>query len=44
MKDSKIVRGRGRPKKTIGQTIKKELEINGLFINMQFMKENYAVV
>ena len=31
---SPIVRGRERPKKTIGEIIKRDLDINGLNINM----------
>ena len=34
MKGSSIVRGRGRSRKTIGKTIKKDLEFNGLIVNM----------
>lgn len=36
MKGSSIARGRGRPRKTIGDTIKKDLEGNELSIDMIF--------
>ena len=31
---STLTRGRGRPRKTIGETVKKDLHVNGLNINM----------
>ncbi|KAM7490942.1 hypothetical protein LguiA_033863 [Lonicera macranthoides] len=34
MEGSLVVRGRGRPRKTIGETIKKDLEANGFTIDM----------
>jgi hypothetical protein len=34
MEDSQIIRGRGRPRKTIRETIKKDLETNELDRNM----------
>jgi len=34
MEDSQITRGRGRPKKTTRETIKKDIEINELDRNM----------
>ena len=34
MEDSSIARGRRRPKKTIGETIKRDLDFNGLNIKM----------
>jgi len=36
MEDSQIIRGRGKPRKTIGETIKKDLEINELDRNMVY--------
>jgi len=36
MKDSQISRGRGRPRKTIRETIKKDLGINELDRNMDY--------
>jgi len=36
MEDSKITRGRGRPRKTTTETIKKDLEINELDQNMVY--------
>jgi len=36
MKDSQITRGRGRPRKTIRETIRKDLEINELDQNMVY--------
>ena len=32
--DSSIARGRGKPRKNIGETIKRDLNVNGLNINM----------
>lgn len=32
MEGNPIVRGRGRPRKAIGQTVKKDLDLSGLFI------------
>ena len=34
MESSSVARGRGRPRKTICETLKRELNINGLNINM----------
>ena len=34
MVDNPIIRGRGRPKKTIQETIRKDLAINNLTVNM----------
>ena len=34
MESSLIVRGRGRPRKTIGETIKRDLNFNDLNVNM----------
>lgn len=34
MEDGLIVRGSGRPKKTIVQTIKKDVEANGLSLDL----------
>ena len=34
MKGSPIIRARRRPRKTIGETIKRDLNVNGLNINM----------
>lgn len=34
MEDNPITRGRGRPKKTIGETIRKDVTINNLIITM----------
>lgn len=34
IKDSSIVRGRERPVKTIGQTIMRDLEVNGLYLDL----------
>ena len=34
MKGSLIVRGKGRANKTIGETIRRDLDVNGLNINM----------
>ena len=31
---SKIVRGRGRPRKIIGENIKRDLDVNNLNVNM----------
>jgi len=36
MDDSQITRGRGRPRKTIRESIKKDLEINDLERNMVY--------
>jgi len=36
MEDSRIIRGRGRPRKTIRETNKKDLEINELDQNMVY--------
>jgi len=36
MEDSQITRGKGRPRKTIRETIKKDLEINELERNMVY--------
>ena len=36
MEGSPITRGRGRPRKTIGETIERDLDINGLNINMVY--------
>jgi hypothetical protein len=36
MEDSQITRGRGRPRKTIRETIRKDLEINDLDQNMVY--------
>jgi len=36
MKKSQVKRGRGRPKKTIRETIRKDLEVNELDPNMVF--------
>jgi len=36
MEDSQITRGRGRPRKTFRETIRKDLEINELDINMAY--------
>ena len=36
MEGSPIPRGRGRPRKTISETIKKDLNVNGLNVNMIF--------
>ena len=33
---SPIVRDRGRPRKTIGETIKSDLDVNGLNINIVY--------
>ena len=43
MDDSQITRGRGRPRKTIRETIKKDLEINELERNMIYDKY-YGVI
>jgi len=40
MEGSQITRGRGRPRKTIRETIKKDLEINGLEKDMVFDRTN----
>ena len=34
MEGSLIARGRGRPRKTIGETIKRDLNVNDLNVNM----------
>lgn len=34
MEGSLIVRGRGRPKKNLGSNIKRESEVNALFVNL----------
>ena len=34
MEGSSVARGRGRPTKIIGETIKRDLDVNGLNINM----------
>ena len=34
MKGSLVTRGRGRPRKTIGETVKRDLNVNDLSINM----------
>jgi len=44
MEDNHIPRGRGRPIKTIRETIKIVLEINKLDRNMGYMIEHYGVV
>jgi hypothetical protein len=36
MEDSQITRGRGRPRKTIRETIRKDLEINELDANVVY--------
>jgi len=36
MKDSQITRGKGRPRKTIRETIRKDLQINELDRNMVY--------
>jgi len=36
MEDSQIARGRGRPRKTIRETIKKDLEVNELDPNLVY--------
>ena len=36
MEDGQITRGRGRPRKTITETIRKDLEINNLDQNMVY--------
>lgn len=36
MEDSQITRGKGRPRKTIRETIRKDLEINELDQNMVY--------
>jgi len=38
MEDIQITRGRGRPRKTIRETIRKDLEINELYPNMVYDK------
>jgi len=38
MEDSQITRGRSRPRKTIRETIKKDLEINELDRNMIYYR------
>lgn len=35
MDDSSVVRGRGRPRQTIGQINKRDLEINCLFLDLK---------
>ena len=45
MAGSQITRSRGRPRKTIRETIKKDLEINELVNNMVFdSRTHYGVV
>lgn len=36
MDDSSVVRGRGRPRQTIGQINKRDLEINCLFLDLKY--------
>lgn len=36
MEDSLIKRGRGKPKKTIGETIKEDHDLNGFIDNLVF--------
>jgi len=43
MEESQVKRGRGRPKKTIRETIRNDLEVNELDPNL-FMIEHYDVI
>ena len=38
MKDSPVVKGKGIPRKTIGKSIKKDLDFNGVIIDMVYNK------
>ena len=36
LEDNPIMRGKGKPRKAIGEAIKKELDLNGLSIDMVY--------
>ena len=38
MEGSLVTKGRGRPRKTVGETVKRDLNINGLNINMIYYR------
>ena len=44
MEDSQITRGRSRPRKTIRETIKKDLEINELDRNMIYYRTLWRIL
>ena len=43
MEGSLIVRDRSRPRKSIGETIKRDLDINGLNVNI-IVRGHYAII